>query len=222
MAARTTTISWDGDLSDAFILKQGTKQGAQLSTTLYKVYHNHLLNTNGDSAIRVPTPTCADDTATLANTQEELQAVLDIVEYNTKRKPVKINPDKSELLTLECKQPKEVTLACAPIATVTSVKHLGIDRTAKNTVDSDRTVYAALGPGLHARKGLSPEVSFHVWKIYVILRFLYGIEVQVLSSTNLRKLQAFQRKVLRHLQGSPERSSNAAVYTLLVIETRIS
>ncbi|KAH3696976.1 hypothetical protein DPMN_084460 [Dreissena polymorpha] len=37
--------------------------------------------------------------------------------------------------------------------------------------------------------------------MYVILRFLYGIEVQVLSSTNLRKQEAFQRKILRHLQG---------------------
>ncbi|KAH3802836.1 hypothetical protein DPMN_156526 [Dreissena polymorpha] len=162
--------------------------------------------------------------------------MLDIVEYNTKRKLVKINPDKSELITLECKQPIEVTLDGAPIATVTSVKHLGIDRTAKYTVEPDvrlkiaqRTVYAALGPGLHARRALSPKVSFHVWKMYIIPRFLYVIEVQVPSSTNLRKLEAFQRKVLRHLQGWPERSSSTAVYTLagaepveLVIETRIS
>ncbi|KAH3722371.1 hypothetical protein DPMN_065329 [Dreissena polymorpha] len=54
--------------------------------------------------------------------------------------------------------------------------------------------------------------------MYVIPRFLYGIEVQVLSSTNLRKLEAFQRKILRHLQGLPERSSNAALYTLIGAE----
>ncbi|KAH3825861.1 hypothetical protein DPMN_127744 [Dreissena polymorpha] len=137
--------------------------------------------------------------------------MLDIVENNTKRELVKINPDKSELLTMECKQPIEVTLDGAPITTVTSVKHLGIDRAAKNTVDPDvrlkiaqRTVYAALGPGLHARRGQSPNVSFHVLKMYVIPQFLYGIEVQVLSSTNLRKLEDFQRKILRHLQGLPE------------------
>ncbi|KAH3874170.1 hypothetical protein DPMN_037412 [Dreissena polymorpha] len=151
--------------------------------------------------------------------------MLDIVEYNTKRELVKINPDKSELLTLGCKHSIEVTLGGAPIATVTSVKHLGIDRTAKNTVDPDvrikiaqRTVYAALGPGLHARIELSPKVSFHVWKMFVIPRILYGIEVQVLSSTNLRKLEAFQRKILRHLQGLPEGSSNATVYTLIGAE----
>ncbi|KAH3885240.1 hypothetical protein DPMN_009233 [Dreissena polymorpha] len=151
--------------------------------------------------------------------------MLDIVEYNTKRELVKINPDKSELPTLGCMHSIEVTLDGAPIGTVTSVKHLGIDRTAKITVDPDvrikieqRTVYAALGPGLHARRGLSPKISFHVWKMYVIQRFLYGIEVQVLSSTNLRKLEAFQKKILRHLQGLPERSSNASVYTLIEAE----
>ncbi|KAH3722367.1 hypothetical protein DPMN_065325 [Dreissena polymorpha] len=63
--------------------------------------------------------------------------MLDIVEYNTKRQLVKINPDKSELLTLGCKHLIEVTLDGAPIATVTSVKHLGIDRTANNTADPD-------------------------------------------------------------------------------------
>ncbi|KAH3851402.1 hypothetical protein DPMN_093883 [Dreissena polymorpha] len=88
--------------------------------------------------------------------------MLDIVEYNTKRERVKINPDKSELLTLECKQPIEVTLDGAPIATVTSVKHLGIDHTSKNTVDPDvrlkitqRTVYVILG------QDYMPEEIYH-------------------------------------------------------------
>ncbi|KAH3864936.1 hypothetical protein DPMN_027969 [Dreissena polymorpha] len=84
--------------------------------------------------------------------------MLDIVEYNAKRELVKINPDKSELLTLKCKQPIQVTF----------VKHLGVDRT-KNTVDPDvrlkigqRKVNAELEPELHARRGLSPKVYLHV------------------------------------------------------------
>ena len=76
-------------------------QGAKLSTTLYKIYHNDLLeaivnsNLGADiGQIRVPVPTCADDTALLANSNTELQNMLDIVDCYTSRNRVKINPDK--------------------------------------------------------------------------------------------------------------------------------
>ena len=39
-----------------------------------------------------------------------------------------------------------------------------------------KTIYA-LGPGLHARQGMCPTISYKIWKTYVIPRILYGVEV---------------------------------------------
>ncbi|KAH3861443.1 hypothetical protein DPMN_024372 [Dreissena polymorpha] len=93
-----------------------TQQGAQLSTTLYKIYHNDLLKSVGESGpgtaignINVSTPTCADDAALLANSPHELQAFLDLVEFNTFRELDKINPDKSDILTVKYKDSVKAT-----------------------------------------------------------------------------------------------------------------
>ena len=177
----TVKVKWEGQLSNEFELKQGTKQGAQLSTTLYKIYHNDLLKSVSQSTlgasignINVSTPTCADDTALLANSPHELQAMLDLVEFNTSRDLVKINPDKSEILTVKYKNTVKATLNGQEISNVSNVKHLGIDRNGKNTVNieerlrtAQRTIYSLLGPGLHARRGFSPIVAHKIWNTYV-------------------------------------------------------
>jgi hypothetical protein len=62
----------------------------------------------------------------------------------------------------------------------TETKHLGIKRNNKNNIDIEdriklarRTIYALLGPGLHARRGMSPVVayklmSYHAHQLFVI------------------------------------------------------
>ena len=78
-----------------------------------------------------------------------------------------------------------------------------------------RTVYALLGPGLHARKGLSPIVSAKLWQTFVIPRGLYGIEVLNYTKTDILKLQL---QICRQIQGLPNRTENATVYILLGLE----
>ena len=81
-----------------------------------------------------------------------------------------------------------------------------------------RTVYALLGPGLHARKGMSPIVSAKLWQTYVIPRSLYGIEVLNYTKTDILKFEKLQLKICRQIQGLPNRTANAAVYILLGLE----
>lgn len=65
-----------------------------------------------------------------------------------------------------------------------------------------KTIYAPLGPGLHARQGTCPTISYKIWKTYVIPRILYGVEVQI----------------CKQIQGLPERTANLAAYSLLGVE----
>lgn len=79
-------VKWNNSLSQNVEVKQGIRQGAKLSTVLYKRYNNGILNALERSNmgadignIRVVTPSCADDIAPQVNTPNEAQALLDIV-----------------------------------------------------------------------------------------------------------------------------------------------
>jgi hypothetical protein len=98
------------------------------------------------------------------------------------------------------------------IKQATETKHLGIKRNNKNNIDIEdriklarRTIYALLGPGLHARRGMSPVVAYKLWKTYVISRALYGIEVMNHTASDIIQLEKLLRKICRQIQGLPDR-----------------
>ena len=71
-------------------------------------------------------------------------------------------------------------------------------------------MYATLGPGLHARREMSPIVALKIWKTHVLPRCLYGIEI--LNYLNV------QLSVCKQIQGLPKRTANTATYALLGVE----
>jgi hypothetical protein len=76
-----------------------------------------------------------------------------------------------------------------------------------------------LDPGLHALKGTNPLVAVKLWKDYALPRSLYGIETLKFSKSDIQKLELLQLKICRQIQGLPDRTTNAATYALLGIET---
>ena len=175
--------------------------------------------------IGVMAPTCADDIAILG-TSGELQALIDIVEHCTKRDFVKINPSKSDLVPLmKTDHNIKLHLGNDEIIQKEETKHLGIKRNCVNVVNIEerlqtarKTVYALLGPGLHARRGVSPLIAGKIWKTYVIPRSLYGIEVLNYSQTDIEKMEKLQIKICRQIQGLPQRTAKVAVYILIGME----
>ena len=112
--------------------------------------------------IGVASPTCTDDIVILANSDTELQGILDIVHHHTQRDLVKINPEKSDLIAYNAKDEKIVKFGDEKIEKSEKRKHLGIVRNGKNTVDIEvrlksgrGTIYGLLGAGLQVRKGFS-------------------------------------------------------------------
>ncbi|CAG2189456.1 unnamed protein product [Mytilus edulis] len=215
-------------------IQQGIRQGAKLSTLLYKRYNNTILNAITGShlgakigTICVASPTCADDIALLGE-PHDIQAMLNIIEFHTKRDMVKINPEKSEVLcTSKGKnyQQKAYTLGEKQINRVDKLKHLGITRNVKSKVNTDerlktgrQTIYALLGSGLHARTGMCPLVLYKIWKTYVVPRYLYGLEVQICTKADIYELEKLQRKLFRQFLSLPERTASSALYILLGAE----
>ena len=74
-----TSVKWQGQLSESYVNKQEVQQGGVLSTDLFKVYDNGLLDRvqhSGRGAkiekIGIEAPACADDTKYLSNDAESL------------------------------------------------------------------------------------------------------------------------------------------------------
>lgn len=173
--------------------------------------------------INVVAPTCANDIAILAGNEQELQSILDIVHNLASNDLTQINPSKFELVPLTKERNNfSVYLGDNNIENKDETKHLGLIRTVNNRVNIDdmlkiarRTVYALLGPGLHARQGMSPIVSIKLWKTYVLPRSLDGIEILNYTKGDIENLQL---QVCRQILGLPNRTPNIATYSLLGIE----
>lgn len=100
-------VKWDNNLSRKVDVAQGIRQGAKLSTMLYKRYNNNILEAlerSGMGAqivnLRVVSPSCADDIAILACSKHEAQALLEIALILSDKDLVRINPTKTDLVSL--------------------------------------------------------------------------------------------------------------------------
>lgn len=229
----TVKIKYNDTLSEEVHLQQGIRQGAKLSTTLYKQYNNTILNSIRSTdlgtfigSINTASPTCADDISILTDNIHHLQPILNIVQDNVNNDLVTINADKSEIVAMTRKPDlTNFQLNGNLIPKQSKTKHLGIVRNnipSANIEDrvntGRRTFYALLGPGLFSRRGWSPLVTSKLWKTYVVPRCTYGLEVLVTSSKDISKLETMQRKVYKQIQGLPTRTATSAVYLLLGAE----
>ena len=227
-------VKWGDQTTESIDIKQGIRQGAKLSTLLYKRYNNTILDSITKSTlgatignITVSAPACADDIALLGESKD-IQAMLNFLEYNTKRDLVKLNPEKTEVINVSKAlqtHPKKYVLGDQEINRVQSIKHLGITYQENGKINIEerlsigrRTIYALLGPGLHARSGMSPVVLLKIWNTYAVPRYLYGLEIQAYTPLDTKKLEQLQRTTCRQFQCLPERTAAVAIYTLIGAE----
>ena len=169
-----TTIKWDGKYSDRFELQQGVRQGGILSTDMYKVYNNKLLD-RFDSAmlgvqiggISCAAPTCADDTAAASKSRTALQTLVSISVDYSGMEHYCLQPVKSVVLSVPEKRDKDSsddayvwTMKGDPMPNVTETMHMGILRSSmseqsavkENIRKARRTLYSLMSSGLHGGK----------------------------------------------------------------------
>ncbi|VDI06669.1 Hypothetical predicted protein [Mytilus galloprovincialis] len=140
-----TKVKWKGNLSKIFQSRQGIRQGAKLSPSLYKRYNNQLLQTLQlhDAGAKIETtfigaPTVADDIALIAFNPIDLQCAVDIVNDSTKLDKVTINSSKSDAVIFNTKrgrEPQEGKIGNETIAEVQETTHIGIVRNANKKID---------------------------------------------------------------------------------------
>ena len=203
-----SAVKWQGQISEKFRVEQGVRQGGILSTDLYKVYEDSLLdrlcmarNATTIGPVICAAPACADDCAVLADTPELLQSFLDIGVDSSKMKRYILQPVKSvilEILNRLRRDNRESNtgwdLNGVQKPKVDKTMHVGICRSsdtderavAENIKKARRTMYSLMSSGMHGENGLDPETSLHINQIYVLPVLLYGMEV-VFPVPNLLK-----------------------------------
>ena len=102
--------------------------------------------------------------------------------------------------------------------------HLGLERSDKQESEinieeriktSRRTKYSLMSSGLHGTNGIDPTTSYNIYKLYVLPRLLYGLEILALKTRDIEKLDRFHKDTLRQFQSLPKRAAISSVYLLL-------
>ena len=227
-------VRWQGASSEEYTVSQGVRQGGVLSTTLYKYYINDLLHQleDADLGVKLGTtymgcPTCADDVVFASENTEEMQVMLNICSDYANKHRYKINPTKSTTTIYpenlgKAENNTHLVMGEDKIPNTKEFTHLGITRCSNRSkpdindriTSARKSAYSLMGTGLHGG-GLNPIVSLHMIETYVIPRLLYGLDAVILNKTDVNKLSLYHRKLLKQIQGLPDRTPSTAIYLLL-------
>ena len=180
-----SVVKWQGNYSQPFKVKQGVRQGGILSTDLFKVHGNTLLDRIQETGkgcyigeICCAAPTCADDMLVLTDVEYAMQFLLSIAVDNSIMEKYLLQPVKSVLLYIlnittrraNTNSQPSLYLKGEPMPVVDETMHMGLMRSSdtqesavrENIAKARRTLYSLMSSGLHGKNGLDPETSIHL------------------------------------------------------------
>jgi hypothetical protein len=229
----TEFVAWQGKRSPEYDIKQGVKQGGIISTNLYKLYIDDLLERITQlnigtkiGHIILGAVACADDVALLIDTLEDAQTLVDESSFYANSHLYSLHPVKSVASLRNAPwNGKELQFQGKAMPKDPNITHLGLTRdvSTRNMMKEEvlrriqvgrSTVYAMMKVGLHGQNGLNPTASVRLLDLYVLPKVMYGLEAVLLQVGDMDQLEMFHKKLLKQLQGLHEKAADPAVYLL--------
>ena len=233
-----SSVKWDGNISEPFNVNQGVRQGEILSTDLYKLYINPLLDRLETSGlgfkignISVSNTACADDIVLISEIPDEAQTLVNMATdfafmegYQLQlTKSVVINMSSKKNQTYNSKSPLQIGSNNMPF--VDNAVHLGIIRTTslrgntttnvdENIKKARRSAYGLFSSGFHGYNGLDVDTMLQLYKIYILPVLLYGLELILPQGPQLEQLEIAQKRLLKQILALPNSVADIAVYIL--------
>ena len=222
------------EVSDEFQVTTGVRQGCVLSPVLFNIYIDHIIRealTNMGGGLQLdyrlqgelnykyrdkPEGTLllqallyADDTVLLAESQGQLQHMVDALHAACTRWGMEISVEKTKVLPLGNTGPLVISIAGQSVETVSSFNYLG------STINSDGNVgmeveirlgKAATSYQMWRRKvfrspNLSIATKMRVFRLMVMSILLYGCETWAVTVPLVTKMQTFCMRCLRDIVG---------------------
>lgn len=244
-------VVFDGDTSSAFNMKRGVRQGCVLAPTLFGIFFSVLLMIafkNCDFGVHLHTRRdgrlfhvnllkykknryevlvrellYADDAALVANSEEELQELVERFSHACKVMSMSVNSKKTVVMTQGNDESPNITLNGVSLRVVDSFSYLG--STTASNLCNDKEINTRIGRAsatfgkllsrVWQNNKLTIATKVLVYKTCVLGTLLYASETWTTYSKQERRLNAFHMRCLRTILGVTwrDRMTNEAVLT---------
>ncbi|VDI82238.1 Hypothetical predicted protein [Mytilus galloprovincialis] len=227
----TSAVYVNEHVSVPFKVQQGVRQGGVLSTFLYLVYINDLLNelelvgTANISNIHTSNPSFADDVVCIGTSPQKLQILLNCAYDYSLRWRFEFNPLKSVILCYKNELEHVFNLGDNDVNILTETRNLGILRTVDLSPSSDIQLSCRKGQNAYfaiAGTGtclLNPLTVCSLYNKIVIPSVLYGCELwNGLKMKDITSLETFQHFIVKHIQGLSRRTRSDMCESMINLE----
>ena len=226
-------------LTEEFKTSGGVIQGCPLSPHLFNLYLEWVIRLALEDyeggieigGVKISNMRYADDIVLVAETREELQRMVELVEEQCSRYELVINRDKTKCMKIgREREALNIQLAGGEVEQVNEFKYLGVyftedgkmERTVQDRISMGQKAFGRLGR-VWKDRNISRKLKIRLLRAIVIPTVLYGAECWVLKKREEKKLAAFEMKCLRRICGVrwEDRITNERVREMAGVEDTI-
>jgi hypothetical protein len=213
---QTASIKTEDGQSSSFDIKRGVRQGCVISPSLFNVYTENIFKVFEDQpGIKmfgeyINNLRYADDTVLLAESEEELQALVDVVKEESYKYGLEMNTKKTKTMVIRRDADKVVNANIkvdgVTLEQVGKYQYLGqiikedgrCEDEIKRRIGIARTNFMKLKDVLITKK-LSIGTRKKLLYCYVISTLMYASETWIINVADMKKLEAFEMWCLRKM-----------------------
>ena len=209
------TVRINGALSNPVSIERGVRQGCPLSPDLFSLYGEFIMREiDGMDGVKVGGINInniryADDTVLVAESERELQLLVDRVKEASEERGLKINVGKTESVVFtkgEARPRCRIFIGNEEIKQKNSFVYLGSKLTAdgrseeeiSRRINEAKRAFQKMG-GLLKNRHMSLETRKRALKTYVWSVLLYGCETWTISKTMTKRLEAAEMWMWRRM-----------------------
>ena len=227
---QTASIQTDEGQSSSFPIKRGVRQGCVLSPPLFNVYTNEIFKESDElPGIKllgeyINNLRYADDTVLLAESEEELQKLVDAVKEGSLKFGLEMNTKKTKTMIIRRDvndgSKVEIKVDGVILEQVESYQYLGqlitedgrCEKDIRRRISIAKTNFLKMKNVLTTKK-LSMKTRKKILYCYIISTLMYAAETWIINVADWKRIEAFEMWALRKMMkvSYTEHKSNEAV-----------